>query len=77
MEQFYFYLIQGRTSSDALRKAKIKFIRSTSYSHPFHWAPFVIIGDTLGVIFRKGVLPILLFIASGVLLYERHGKMRV
>jgi CHAT domain-containing protein len=29
----------------ALRDAELELIHSTQYSHPFYWAPFVVIGD--------------------------------
>ena len=35
---------QSRPVSSALRTAKLKMIRSAEYSHPFYWAPFVLIG---------------------------------
>jgi CHAT domain-containing protein len=41
----------GEDSATALQKAKLAFIREIAasqgnkYSHPYHWAPFVLIGD--------------------------------
>lgn len=45
----YFYegLSKGMEKDEALRKAKIKYIRSSDNikSNPAYWAPFVLIGD--------------------------------
>jgi len=45
MEEFYFNLVQGKNSSDSLRLAKLKLMKSKGalYSHPFFWAPFILI----------------------------------
>lgn len=31
--------------AEALRNAELKLLRNRKYSHPFYWAPFVLIGD--------------------------------
>ena len=37
---------KGQTSkAEALRQAALKLMKNKQYSHPFYWAPFVIIGD--------------------------------
>ena len=41
MVQFYQNLKQGMSKGEALRQAKLSQIDS----HPFYWAPFVLIGD--------------------------------
>jgi CHAT domain-containing protein/tetratricopeptide (TPR) repeat protein len=46
MKQFYYALGQGKSKSDALRAAKLKFLQSGSpLAHPRHWAAFVLSGD--------------------------------
>lgn len=46
MGEFYKNLIKNKLSkTDALRKAQLTLIADQKYSHPFHWAPFVLIGD--------------------------------
>jgi CHAT domain-containing protein len=35
------------TKAGALQKAQIAFIRSRKYSHPFFWAPFILMGNWL------------------------------
>ncbi|MCM3875582.1 MAG: CHAT domain-containing protein, partial [Thermoanaerobaculia bacterium] len=45
MAAFYEALSRGRTKGQALREAKLEFLRSSRWSAPRHWAPFVLIGD--------------------------------
>jgi len=46
MKQFYFGLSRGQSKAEALRNAKLKFLRSGStLSHPRYWAPFVLSGN--------------------------------
>ncbi len=44
MNGFYEYLARGQGKAEALRLAKVRMLRS-KYSHPFHWAAFVLNGD--------------------------------
>lgn len=44
MKYFYQCIVEGKTKAQALRLAKIKMINS-KYSHPFHWAAFILMGD--------------------------------
>lgn len=48
MEYFYEGLSQGRSKSEALREAKLKYLESTDddlLKHPYYWAAFVVSGD--------------------------------
>jgi CHAT domain-containing protein len=48
MVSFYKYLKKGEKKSDALRKAKIEYLKSTSDKnllHPFYWSGFVLNGN--------------------------------
>lgn len=50
MNSFYQELTQPNiknTKAQALRKAQLELINSNQFSHPFHWAPFVMIGNWL------------------------------
>jgi CHAT domain-containing protein len=48
MTQFYQELANTDLSkAEALRLAQIKVLRDPEYSHPFYWAPFVLIGNWL------------------------------
>jgi CHAT domain-containing protein len=46
MGEFYKNLIKNKLrKTDALRKAQLALIAGGKYSHPFYWAPFILIGD--------------------------------
>ena len=46
MKQLYYFLAQGETKAEALRSAKLRFLKSdTSLAHPRYWAAFVLNGD--------------------------------
>ncbi len=45
MLTFHRQLRTGGSKSDALRSAKLEAIQSGTRSHPFYWAPFVLIGN--------------------------------
>jgi tetratricopeptide (TPR) repeat protein len=46
MKQMYYYLAEGESKSEALRKAKVKFLKSdTALAQPRYWAAFVLNGD--------------------------------
>jgi CHAT domain-containing protein len=46
MEKFYQNLIvKNHDKTEALRQAKLSLLEDERFSHPFYWAPFVLIGD--------------------------------
>ncbi|TMM58756.1 CHAT domain-containing protein [Maribacter algarum] len=48
MEYFYEGLSKGHSKSEALRKAKLKYLETTEdefLKHPYYWAAFVVSGD--------------------------------
>ena len=45
MAEFYTQLKNGTDKANALQRAQIKMMEHKKYSHPFHWAPFVLVGD--------------------------------
>lgn len=48
MKNFYKEIKEGRNKAEALQKIQIEFINGKYgeiYSHPYFWAPFVLIGD--------------------------------
>jgi CHAT domain-containing protein len=44
MNYFYQKIIEGKSKAEALMLAKIEMINS-KFSHPFHWAAFILMGD--------------------------------
>ena len=52
MQHFYRALQHGRSKADALRAAQLALLDNSGaveggYSHPYHWAPFVLMGNWL------------------------------
>ncbi len=46
MKQFYYFLAKGESKAEALRSAKLAFLRSgTALANPRYWAAFVLNGD--------------------------------
>jgi CHAT domain-containing protein len=46
MQKFYEGLLQRSTSkAEALRRAQLELLNTAEFSHPFFWAPFVLIGN--------------------------------
>jgi hypothetical protein len=69
MKQFYHALEQGKTKAQALRLAKLKFLRSGDpLAHPRHWAAFVLYGDGLHPVTRAISWSILLMPLTAALL---------
>jgi pentatricopeptide repeat protein len=45
MTYLYKSLSKRQSRADALRDAQLQLLRSSDWSHPYHWAPFLLIGD--------------------------------
>jgi CHAT domain-containing protein len=45
MLEFYKLLKNGKDKATALQQAQIKIMEKEEYSHPYYWAPFVLVGD--------------------------------
>jgi CHAT domain-containing protein len=87
MEQFYYHALEKRqTKSEALRLAKLKFLRSgTKLANPAYWAAFVLNGDGLDPVPRVvswkelaacTMAALLLILASVFLLRNRRRDNR-
>ena len=68
MKLFYENLSSGMNKSEALRQAKIKFIKEYS-ANPFYWSAFILSGNTSGINLKNNprVNP-LLFSVAGIIL---------
>lgn len=85
MVLFYEFLKQGQTKSEALKNAKLSYLKNVKYqelAHPFYWAGFVLSGDDSPIHFSTPFwkhptfiigLPILLIILV-VIAYNRRKK---
>lgn len=45
MLEFYTLLKKGVDKATALQEAQKKIMKKEGYSHPYYWAPFVLVGD--------------------------------
>jgi CHAT domain-containing protein len=45
MVDFYKNLLADKSAGEALRSAQIKMLKSESFSHPYYWAAFEVLGD--------------------------------
>lgn len=45
MEHFYRELLAGHSKAQALRAAQLALRGDERFTHPFHWAPFILVGD--------------------------------
>jgi CHAT domain-containing protein len=45
MISFYRHLDQDADKAESLRLAKLEMIRQGRFSHPFYWAPFILLGE--------------------------------
>lgn len=46
MKYFYRQLKEGKSEAPALQQAQVKLMEE--YPHPFYWAPFIVIGRSVG-----------------------------
>lgn len=45
MVELYRQLKSGKDKATALQQAQIKIMSKEEYSHPYYWAPFILVGD--------------------------------
>lgn len=52
MKYFYEFLSEGKSKSEALRAAKMTYLKQAkgALSHPFYWGAFVVIGDNKPIV---------------------------
>ena len=67
MVSFFQYLKSGNTKAEALQKAKLDFLNHATIveAHPFHWAPFVLIGED-DPVQRGSGLPYWAYVVLGI-----------
>jgi CHAT domain-containing protein len=81
--RFYFHLSKGKTKDEALRLAKLEYIKSSPpvYSNPYYWAAYEVLGDnsqvTRKVSFPVFILIILVLIAGTALTVIYFRRRRI
>jgi CHAT domain-containing protein len=82
MDRFYHHLSLLRTKDEALRLAKIDFIRAKPpvYANPYYWSSYTIVGDNSRIFQRKTMLGLTLIILTSAIiiagiLYLRRRKI--
>lgn len=62
MKSFYRNLLKGQSKADALRNAKIKFIKEAKAenSHPFFWSSYVIMGNADALYYNDWIIIIII-----------------
>jgi CHAT domain-containing protein len=45
MDAFYRHLKAGKGRAEALRQAQLQLLGGRRHSHPYYWAPFILVGD--------------------------------
>lgn len=79
MLRFYSELTAGKSKAEALRAAKLEFLRRPATPHPAYWAAFVLNGDGVSripyvVAWTWLLLPLLLLAGAALLLRTRARK---
>ena len=82
ISRFYEYLATGRNKDEALRLAKLEYLKESppAYSSPFFWAAYEVIGDNAPVTHNRAVLILisimsLIFVSGLVFLYFRRRRI--
>jgi CHAT domain-containing protein/Tfp pilus assembly protein PilF len=63
IKRFYFHLSKGLSKDEAMRRAKLEYIRTNPaiYSNPYYWAAYEVLGDNSRII-QKNLNPVLIII---------------
>ncbi|HLN19772.1 MAG TPA: CHAT domain-containing tetratricopeptide repeat protein [Bacteroidales bacterium] len=75
---FYYYLSKGKRKDDALRLAKLNFIRNSppAYSDPYYWAAYEVLGDNEPIVDKKTkivtIVTISVLLVAGICIYLRR-----
>jgi CHAT domain-containing protein/Tfp pilus assembly protein PilF len=70
MQNFYKYLKEGLKKDEALRLAKLEYLKKADLrkKDPYYWAPFILIGDVNPIYFSKEINYFRIFLFSGLLI---------
>jgi hypothetical protein len=82
MVYFYEFLKEGKSKSEALQKAKLRYLKTTkdeSLKHPYYWSGFVLNGNTTAMyqsdkLYFLLILPGLFTAALVFFVYRKYFK---
>ena len=76
ISSFYYHLSQGSPKNEAMRLAKIEYMKtnSSTYSNPYYWAPYEVLGDNSKIVkidLKKVLmlLPLILLLPAVLTIY--------
>jgi hypothetical protein len=68
MTQYYHYLSRGKAKDEAMRLAKLDFMKSIppSLSNPYYWAAYEVLGDNAPVVNKsyKVLIPVIIALSA-------------
>jgi CHAT domain-containing protein len=75
MTRFYFHLSKGREKNEAMRLAKLEYLKSSppSFKNPYYWAAYEVLGDNEPVarnsMMYVTIIGLIVIISGGVMLF--------
>ena len=66
MQEFYKYLKEGKSKSEALRRAKLDFIKNHS-ANPYYWSAFVLSGNSSAIEFENSSTNVFVYYILGLI----------
>jgi CHAT domain-containing protein/tetratricopeptide (TPR) repeat protein len=67
MQEFYKYLKEGKSKSEALRRAKLDFINNYS-ANPYYWSAFVLSGNSSAIEFEYSSTNVFVYYILGLII---------
>jgi CHAT domain-containing protein len=80
VRKFYQNLKKGNKKSDALRKARLDYLKKADQlkSHPYFWSSLVVYGNNTPLYYSRLsyiiIIAVILFVSSGIFCYSRRPK---
>jgi LPXTG-motif cell wall-anchored protein len=75
MTRFYFHLSKGREKNEAMRLAKLEYLKSSppAFKNPYYWAAYEVLGDnepvTRNPMVYVTIIGLIVIISGGVVLF--------
>jgi hypothetical protein len=75
MKWFYYYLSKGKYKNEALRLAKLHYLKRSapSYAAPYYWAAYEVLGDSSPVAYNRNlrivIYCLVIILAAGIAVF--------